>query len=117
MNIPLSLFTSDNFQKLLFNCNDNKNTNNSIFENNLQFHQNLAKKLLKYSSNNKNFQVSLFNWLSSLKKEELIKVFCIDSKWLIDIIHQLLYISSINLKYPKFKFRQPLGNCKDSFRL
>ena len=117
MNIPLSLFTSDNFQKLLFNCNDNKNTNNSIFENNLQFHQNLAKKLLKYSSNNKNFQVSLFNWLSSLKKEELIKVFCIDSKWLIDIIHQLLYMSLVNSKNPKFKFRKPLGNYKDSFRL
>ena len=117
MNIPLNLFTSDNFQKLLFNCNENKNSNNSIFENNLQFHQNIAKKLQKFTTNNKNFQTTIFNWMSSLSKLELIKVFCIDSKWFIDIIHQLLYMSSINSKYPKFKFRQPLGNYKDSFRL
>ena len=117
MNIPLNLFTSDNFQKLLFNCNENKNSNNSTFENNLQFHQNIAKKLQKFTTNNKNFQTTIFNWMSSLSKLELIKVFCIDSKWFIDIIHQLLYMSSINSKYPKFKFRQPLGNYKDSFRL
>ena len=117
MNIPINLFNSDNFQKLLFNCNENKNSNNSLFEKNLQFHQNIAKKLQKFTTNNKNFQTTIFNWMSSLSKLELIKIFCIDSKWLIDIIHQLLYISSINLKYPKFKFRQPLGNCKDSFRL
>ena len=117
MNIPLNLFTSDNFQKLLFNYNENKNSNNSIFENNLQFHQNIAKKLQKFTTNNKNFQATIFNWMSSLSKLELIKVFCIDSKWLIDIIHQLLYMSSINSKYPRFKFRQSLGNYKDSFRL
>ena len=51
MNIPLNLFTSDNFQKLLFNCNENKNSNNSIFENNLQFHQNIAKKLKCFLKN------------------------------------------------------------------
>ena len=77
----------------------------------LEFHQTLAKKLL--NNNNKlpkNLQHSVFSYIQKMKPKELIKICSINSKWLIDIIHQLILFSKLDSQLIKFEYDESNEN-------
>ncbi len=101
MNFPPNLFKSPQFKITLYNI-DNISHNNLNIDNQLEFHQNLAKKLSKNIYTSKNFQFLVFSYMKSMTPIELIKICSINSKWLIDIVHQLILFSKLESQLLKF---------------
>ena len=101
MNFPPTLFKSPQFKITLYNI-DNISHNNLNIDKQLEFHQNLAKKLSKNTYTLKNFQLSVFSYIKSMTPFELIKICSINSKWLIDIVHQLILFSKLESQLLKF---------------
>ena len=101
MNFPPILFKSPQFKITLYNI-DNISHNNLNIDKQLEFHQNLAKKLSKNIYTSKNFQFSVFSYMKSMTPIELIKICSINSKWLIDIVHQLILFSKLESQLLKF---------------
>ena len=83
MNFPPNLIKSSKFK--------------STYNLELEFHQTLAKKLLNNNNKiKKNLQYSVFSYIQKMKPEELIKICSINSKWLIDVNHQLILFSKLD---------------------
>ena len=101
MNFPPILFKSPQFKITLYNI-DNISHNNLNIDKQLEFHQNLAKKLSKNTYTSKNFQLSVFSYIKSMTPFELIKICSINSKWFIDIVHQLILFSKLESQLLKF---------------
>ena len=114
MNFPPNLFKSPQFKIMLYNI-DNTSHNNLNIDNQLEFHQNLAKKLSKYINTSKNFQLSVFSYIKSMTPFELIKICSINSKWFIDIVHQLILFSKLESQLLKFiEIKQTNNNIESS---
>ena len=109
MNFPPNLLNSSKFKKILYNMDKNSH-NNSNINNELEFHQNLAKKLLKYNNSTKNLQLSVFSYLRSKSTMELIKICSLNSKWFIDIVHQLILFSKLDSQLLKFLYDNNKNN-------
>ena len=101
MNFPPNLFNSSQYKIMLYNI-DTISHNNLNINDELEFHQNLAKKLLKNISTSENLQISVFSYLSKMSINELIKICSINSKWFIDIVHQLILFSRLESQLLKF---------------
>ena len=89
---------------------ENTSHNNSNYNNEIEFHQNLAKKLLKYNNSSKNLQLSVFSYLRSKSTMELIKICSLNSKWFIDIVHQLILFSKLDSQLLKFLYDNNKNN-------
>ena len=109
MNYPPNLLNSPNFKKIIYNM-ENTSHNNSNYNNEIEFHQNLAKKLLKYNNSSKNLQLSVFSYLRSKSTMELIKICSLNSKWFIDIVHQLILFSKLDSQLLKFLYENKKYN-------
>ena len=98
MNYPPALFYDENFSKV-FNSYTNQNSNTLIP------YQTLAKKLLKFENKDHNFQNSVLNWIKYLPYNKLVKYFSFKSQWFIDILQELILISTSRPE-TKYQFKQ-----------
>ena len=110
MNFPPNLLNSPKFKKIIYNMENTSHNNNSNNNNEIEFHQNLAKKLLKYNNSSKNLQLSVFSYLRSKSTMELIKICSLNSKWFIDIVHQLILFSKLDSQLLKFLYDNNKNN-------
>ena len=110
MNFPPNLLNSPKFKKIVYNMENTSHNNNSNNNNEIEFHQNLAKKLLKYNNSSKNLQLSVFSYLRSKSTMELIKICSLNSKWFIDIVHQLILFSKLDSQLLKFLYDNNKNN-------